>query len=185
MRQLKTGDQIAARRIETFDGQTIGLPNSIGLTHLQFRRFAGCPICNLHLHSFIQRQQELNTAGITEIAVFHSAAQELQASGLKAPFAVVADPQETLYREFGVATSYLSILHPQTAWTGIRGLLKFGLKWPEKLQSFAMLPTDFLIAPDGTVLECHHGEHPDDQWSLDELLNLAAKHKQGLSEPTT
>ncbi|WP_259464520.1 hypothetical protein [Streptomyces sp. TLI_171] len=26
-----------------------------GLLHLQFRRFAGCPVCNLHLRSFAVR----------------------------------------------------------------------------------------------------------------------------------
>ncbi|MEV7802206.1 hypothetical protein AB0O28_04580 [Microbispora sp. NPDC088329] len=33
---------------------------------------------------------------------------------------------------------------------------------------------DFLIAPDGTVLAVHPGRHADDQWSMDDLLALAA-----------
>jgi uncharacterized protein DUF6527 len=33
------------------------------LTHLQFRRFAGCPICNLHLQTFVARHGEIKNAG--------------------------------------------------------------------------------------------------------------------------
>jgi hypothetical protein len=35
------------------------------------------------------------------------------------------------------------------------------------------LPADFLIAPDGTVLARHYGNHAYDQWSVDQLLALA------------
>jgi len=31
------------------------IPEPDGLVHLQFRRFAGCPVCNLHLRSFASR----------------------------------------------------------------------------------------------------------------------------------
>ncbi|HMZ13123.1 MAG TPA: AhpC/TSA family protein, partial [Mycobacterium sp.] len=33
------------------DGASIRVPGP-GRLHLQFRRFAGCPICSLHLRSF-------------------------------------------------------------------------------------------------------------------------------------
>jgi len=35
------------------------------------------------------------------------------------------------------------------------------------------LPADFLIGPDGAVLACKYGDHAYDQWSADELLDLA------------
>jgi hypothetical protein len=35
------------------------------------------------------------------------------------------------------------------------------------------LPADFLIGPDGTILASKHGKHVYDQWSVDELLQLA------------
>jgi hypothetical protein len=36
------------------------------------------------------------------------------------------------------------------------------------------LPADFLIGSDGRVLAAKYGRHADDQWSVDELLDLAA-----------
>ena len=34
---------------------------------------------------------------------------------------------------------------------------------------------DFLIGPDGRVQAAKYGRHADDQWSVDELLNLAGR----------
>jgi hypothetical protein len=35
------------------------------------------------------------------------------------------------------------------------------------------LPADFLISSGGRVLAAKYGSHADDQWSVDELLDLA------------
>jgi hypothetical protein len=45
-------------------GEQIHVPDPEHLVHLQFRRFAGCPICNLHLQSIVQRHDEIAAAGI-------------------------------------------------------------------------------------------------------------------------
>jgi hypothetical protein len=34
------------------------------------------------------------------------------------------------------------------------------------------LPADFLIDPDDTVVAVHYGRHADDQWPIDELLDI-------------
>jgi hypothetical protein len=41
------------------------------------------------------------------------------------------------------------------------------------------LPADFLVAPDGTVVAHKYGSHAYDQWSVDELLKLAATYPVG------
>ena len=35
------------------------------------------------------------------------------------------------------------------------------------------LPADFLIGPDGLLLDVHYGTHADDQWSVDFVLERA------------
>ena len=66
-------------------------------THLQFRRFAGWPICNLHLHSVVARHAEITASGIDEVVVFHSTPEELRSYTDDLPFGVVADPAKKLY----------------------------------------------------------------------------------------
>jgi len=41
----------------------IQVPDGKNLVHLQLRRFAGCPICNTHLRSVVQRKDEITRAG--------------------------------------------------------------------------------------------------------------------------
>lgn len=35
------------------------------------------------------------------------------------------------------------------------------------------LPADILVAADGRVVASHYGDHADDQWSVDEVLERA------------
>ena len=65
--------------------------------------------------------------------------------GIRLPFAVIADPQEALYRAFGVRKSLRAVLDPR-AWAAIaKGLSAFG-PGKEADESALGLPADFLIA---------------------------------------
>ena len=89
-----------------------------GVVHLQLRRFAGCPICHLHLRSFVRRHAEIAAAGIREVVVFHSPAEELAPHASGFPFPLVADPEKRLYAELGVESSPRALLDPR-AWLPI------------------------------------------------------------------
>jgi peroxiredoxin len=170
--RIRPGDVVTPRTLTTFDGNVVAMPEPGRLVHLQFRRFAGCPVCKLHLRAIAARIAELDAAGVREIAVFHSRADALRRHGIDLPFPVIADPGETLYREFGVRRSLRAVLDPR-AWAAIAsGLSEFG-PGKEADESPLGLPADFLIAPDGRVVACKYGKHADDHLSADELLALA------------
>lgn len=166
------------REFTSVTGGTVSVPDRNRLVHLQFRRFAGCPVCNLHLQSIIRRHSEITAAGIREVVVFHSTAAELQEHTAGLPFAVIADPGKHLYQEFGVETGARALLNPR-AWPAIVKAIGRTIASGEPLPSNRPrngrlgLPADFLIAPDGSILAAKRGEHVYDQWSVDELLQLA------------
>jgi hypothetical protein len=73
-----TGTVLRPHKLVDVSGVPVPIPNPEGFVHLPFRRFAGCPICNVYLQSIIRRHDEIVAAGIREVVVFHSSAQELR-----------------------------------------------------------------------------------------------------------
>lgn len=181
---LGPGAVVDARDLTAVSGAPVAVPDGDWLTHLQFRRFAGCPICNLHLQSVVRRYAEIAQVGIREVVVFHSPAEELRHYVADFPFAVIADPTKRLYAEFGVESAPRALLSPRawaptaravlrSAWRILRGQERP----PARRQPGGRLglPADFLIAPDGRILAATYGEHAYDQWSVDHLLELATR----------
>lgn len=172
--QLRIGDRVAERELTAIDGTSVRVADPEAAVHLQFRRFAGCPICHLHLHELARRHDEVLAVGIREVAVFSSEAELLRRYQGDLPFAVIADPDKALYREFGVESSIRSVLSPRVLAAGARGFLSgasFTAGLTAREDRFGM-PADLLIGIDGTVLAAKYGRHADDQWSVDQLLAM-------------
>jgi hypothetical protein len=72
MRKIRVGETVHPRELITIVGERIRIPDQGQFVHLQFRRFAGCAGCNLHLREFAKRLEETTAAGIREVAVFYS-----------------------------------------------------------------------------------------------------------------
>jgi peroxiredoxin len=96
------------------------------------------------------------------------------------PFTAIADPERTLYTEFGVgsitARNFWKGMTPRSwraastalhAAPSLRGALESG----EKHRG---LPAELLIDPRGRVLAAHYGEYVDDHWSVDDVLALTS-----------
>jgi peroxiredoxin len=180
------GTVLPPRSLPSVTGPAAALPDPERLVHLQFRRFAGCPVCNLHLQSVIRRHAEIEAAGIREVVVFHSPTAELREHVVGLPFAVVADPEKALYREFGVESAPRALLDLRAWLPIVRAVLRsLGtvIRGQERLPARTPhggrigLPADFLIDPTGRVLAAKHGAHAYDQWSVDELLAMAAAER--------
>jgi len=177
--RIEPGAVIEPQELLGLRSEHVRIPDSQQLVHLQFRRFAGCPVCNLHLHSIAQRHAELVAASIREIAVLHSTIAELLPHAGDLPFPVIADPEKRLYAEFGVGSGPRALLDPR-AWAPIlRSVIRsLGMVVRGEQPSPALnphggrfgLPADFLIASDGKVLACKYGSHVYDHWSVDEIL---------------
>lgn len=174
--RLAVGAPAPAFTTATIAGAEIAIPDPRALVHLQFRRFAGCPVCNLHLRRVAGRIDDLRAAGIREVAVFHSAAETMRPYQGDLPFDVIADPDRALYRRYGVERSLRSVLDPRAWGAMVRGTLA-------RHRSSAMtgegghlgLPADVLIAADGRIVAIHYGSHAADHWEVDAVLALAAE----------
>jgi peroxiredoxin len=185
MPKIEVGDVVSARELSDIHDQPVRIPDPERLVHLQFRRYAGCPICNLHMRSISRRHDEIVAAGVWEVVLFHSSAEAMREFQPDLPFTTIADPDKELYREFGVEASLRALLNPRAWSAGARGMKGHPLMrgpWRARARRIAAglgekrlgLPADFLVGADGRVLAAKYGRHADDQWSVEELLDLAA-----------
>ena len=178
--KARVGDAFPTLELAATSGQSVRVPDPAGdYVHLQLRRFAGCPICNLHLRSIVRRHDEIRSHRIREVVVFHAAAAELARHEAELPFPLIADPERVLYRRLGVERRLSSLLSPGALRAAIAGLAaafgkgstKRGPLGPVKPTGGRLgLPADFLIAPDGRIAALKYGRHAYDQWTVDELL---------------
>ncbi|WP_052668652.1 peroxiredoxin-like family protein [Nitriliruptor alkaliphilus] len=180
--RVRPGTHVTPRQLTTALHDHVQIPDGDRFVHLQFRRFAGCPVCNLHLRTFAHRYDELLAAGVVEIGVFHSPATELAAHATDLPIPLIPDPDKHLYREFDVESSPRGMLDPRAWPMIIRALLRSTIdvlrgraKAPRLFPDGGRygLPADILLAPDGRVVAAKYGDHIDDHWSVDDVITLA------------
>src|SRR6187399_898528 len=191
--KLVQGAHLGPRVLESIAAEQVRIPDPSALVHLQFRRFAGCPICDVHLREVVRRDAEIARAGVREVVVFHSTVAELLEYESHLPFAVIADPEKRLYREFGVEAAARALLDPR-AWPNIaRGVAQSlaRIVWrggpiPPLIPGGGRLglPADFLIEPDGRLIAAKYGDHAGDHWSVDELLAVARAARRTESAPS-
>ena len=182
--RLEVGDVLDRRELVTIQGGSIDVPDSERLVHLQFRRYAGCPVCNLHLRSIARRHDDLVAAGIREVAAFHSSAETMRDFQAELPFAAIADPGQELYAEFGVGKMSPTLALSPRSWVAagralaqaptLRGATGRG-------EEHLGLPAEFLISPHGRVIALNYGRYVDDHWTADELLDLASPRRRRAS----
>ena len=93
MTQFNAGDTVGRHDLVTIHGKPVRLPDPEHLVHLQFRRYAGCPVCNLHMRDVAARHDEILAAGIREVVVFYSDAETMLGFQGSLPFAAIADSE--------------------------------------------------------------------------------------------
>lgn len=187
---IKVGSVVKEHRLISIRSEPIRIPEPPRLVHLQFRRFAGCPICDLHMHSIMERHAELVDACVCEIVVFHSTTAELLPFCGDLPFETIADPDKRLYAEFGVESGLRALVDPRVWFAIVRGVarslgqvVRGRVPMPTMMPGGGRLglPAEFLIAPSGRIVACKYGAHAYDQWTVDEVIALARTHQ---AEPT-
>lgn len=172
--RLERGQLVPPIVAESIAGTTVEVPSTGALVHLSFRRFAGCPVCNLHLRSIAKRHAELVAAGVREVALFHSSRAAMMRYQGDLPFDVIADPERAHYARYGVESSVRAVLDPRSWAAMARGMAAPHASHPLRGEGGHVgLPADFLVGAGGRLLAVKYGAHADDQWSVDEILCTA------------
>jgi peroxiredoxin len=181
---MRRGDVFPQLTVTTSKGTPVTIPVAgARYTHIQFRRFSGCPICNTHIAALHRGKAQLDALGIHEVLFFHSSKEDVAAFHNDLPFDTVGDREKRYYRQFGVESSWsfadLAAIRAAFA-SMLRG--KFGAKMTGGPLG---LPAEFLVGPDGRIKAAHYGKHAYDQWPVETLLDLARDSSAVVSDVAT
>lgn len=145
-------------------GEPIALGGGSGRrTLLCFFRDAACPFCNFRIYELTHHHASLAALGLDIVAVFASTPEEVKrfVARKPRPFRVVADPDSAAYDAYGIERSFWRKLKAIATRlpTLLRGLRIVGLAG---LNTNNILPADFLIDENGSVVEAYYGRDAGD-----------------------
>lgn len=178
----QSGDSITDIRLTAIDGNPFTLEQLKGKRFmLSFLRFASCPFCNLRVHELTRRFSEFG-GNFTIVAVFDSPLDNLQRHAVRhqPPFPILADGNQTYYREYGIERSVLGVLKgmitrmPSLLYAMfVKGYL------PLRIQgNMTTLPADFLVDESGIIQVAHYGRDEGDHLSFDQVKAFSLKENK-------
>jgi thioredoxin-dependent peroxiredoxin len=149
---------------------------------LSFYRYASCPLCNLRVHDLSLQCEKLKAQGLELLAVFQSPAEKLQQYVGKQhpPFPLLPDHAQRLYDLYSVSNSWLGFLK---AWvTRLPQVIRsvFGQHYlPGSVEGgIHRIPADFLIDPQGRIVEAYYGRDIGDHLPLQRIVFILETAQQ-------
>ena len=168
--------------IDIFDRE-INLKNYKGKkVFVGFFRHAGCPFCNLRVHSLMKIREQLLAKNM-EMIFFFESKKELMLQSIfhkeVSPVPLVADPEKKWYSIYGIENSLTksSMSHLtsfiQTAISAKRK--KLPIHMMASGESFSTIPAEFLLDENLIIRKIHYAKNLNDRMSIDMILDFAGK----------
>jgi len=155
-------------RLEQFRGRKV---------MLCFFRDAACPFCNFRVYELTHQYKAWQRRGVEVIAVFSSTAEEVREYVARhpRPFRLIADPDLTLYNQYGVERSGSALLKAMLFKLPriIRGVMTGGR--PSKNPNVTLVPADFLINEKGHIVETWYGRDTSDHIPLKQVQRFISQ----------
>ncbi|HLT72656.1 MAG TPA: peroxiredoxin-like family protein [Cyclobacteriaceae bacterium] len=146
-----------------------------------FFRHAGCPFCNLRVHTLTKLHMEMKDKGLEMIFFFESKERVLLRSAFHqevSPIPILADPEKTWYATYGLEPSgYKSSISHLTSFiqTALKarsaGVPIHGMADGE---SFSTMPAEFLLDENLVIRRMHYSQRLNDRLDPAEIRNFAS-----------
>jgi thioredoxin-dependent peroxiredoxin len=184
--RLELGSLAPDFAAESIGGRSVSLIQLRGRpVLLKFYRFATCPICNLHMHRFIQEHGMVRDAGLTTVVLYHSPADKLaEAQDYATPFDLVPDAEKKIFRAYGVERGLRGFVSPTVMREYFKALLA-GYS-PGLFSSDGGVtgnPADFLIDASGRVRFAHYGKHYADSLEASDVVRVWRSVQRPVATP--
>ena len=140
---------------------------------IKFHRFSGCPVAQNQIHELIERQNELNAAGIETIVFLHSTKKKILSNFKETPgLHIIPDRQKKFYKLYHsqfLLKKFFSLASWRITFASIfKGYLPHFNKFGGGVLG---IPSDFLLDKNGIIADLHYGQHFGDSWTVSEVLS--------------
>lgn len=141
-----------------------------------FFRHAGCPFCNIRVHSLLKVHQEFKAKGLEMIFFFESTEKVLLNSIFHkeiSPIPLISDPEKKWYNAYGLENSgYKSAISHistfvQTAFKA--SALGVPMHTMAEGESISTMPAEFLLEKGLIIKEVHYSERLNSRMSMEKV----------------
>ena len=139
---------------------------------LSFYRYASCPLCNLRIHRLIQHYPDFTARNLQLLAFFQSPVESIRkyVGRQESPFPIISDPDHTVYRAYGVETSWPGFFKGSLRLITLTSAASKGF-FPGKMEGKkSLVPADFLIGPELIVEKAYYGRDISDHMPIQEIM---------------
>ena len=174
--RLTTGTKVLSIQLPGIDGETFDSSSLQGKPYLlSFFRFASCPFCNMRMNQLVKRFDEFG-ADFTIVAVFDSPIDNLVrfTEGHHAPFPILADQENTFYKQFGIERSIWGVLKGIVIRFSMlmKGMFKGYVPFVFK-GNITTMPGDFLIDRNGIIQEAYYAKDEGDHLDFERIKEFS------------
>lgn len=142
--------------------------------YLAFERNAGCPVCNLRVHTLLKHADSFANNNTVVLLVYESTESRMREylEAKSYPFHFIADPENKLYTSYSVGQSFLKLF--KSLFNGLVSKALEGKKLFTKTISqdghTATIPGEFMIDEHGNLSIVHYGRFIGDHLPVSTLL---------------
>lgn len=173
--RLTPGSTAPLFTAESLGGRSVSLEQLRGRpVLLKFYRFATCPVCNLHMHTFIQDYRMVAATGLTTVAFYHSPPEKLAMSQREAtPFDLIPDPGKVVFKTYGVERGLRGMVSTAVMRDYAKALAA-GYPAGMFTQDGGITgnPADFIVDANGRIAYAHYGSQYADSLTAPEVVQI-------------
>lgn len=149
---------------------------------LGFFRHAGCPFCNMRVHTLTKVHEELKQKGLEMIFFFESPEKIIQRSTFHqevSPIPIISDPEKEIYNAYGIEESgWKSAVGHMTGFVqNFINAKRNGLPVHPMAagESISTIPAEFLLDENLNVKELHYSQKLTDRMSISKIRDFVEK----------
>jgi peroxiredoxin Q/BCP len=146
-----------------------------------FFRHAGCPFCNLRVHTLSKAHEDLKAKGLEMIFFFESKDQVILRSSFHrgvSPIPIISDPEKKWYDIYGLessgvksAISHVTSLVPTAIKAKSLGLPVHAMADGESIKT---MPAEFVLDKGLLIKRVHYSERLNDRMDIEDIKAFAA-----------